>query len=168
MCISQSHTTEHQAYFAGPMPCMCCAELKSVALCISRAPHWSDQQSKGPQLSLAVFWKLLIYLYRACVCVCVRTAALMLKKRKTCSSRHQLEIGHPFRVHIYQDASENLNPITSWEQCQSCLTCVQNVYTGIYRFLEHQQLSKPAKQNKRTMPMRFIHNNLRASSARRA
>ncbi len=152
------------------MPCMCCAELKSVALCISRAHHtdWGWPTIKRSPIIISSLLKI-IYLFVSCMCVCVcaRTTARMLKKRKTCSSRHQLEIGHPFRVHIYQDASENLNPITSWEQYQSCLTCVQNVYTGICRFPEHQQLSKPAKQNKRIMPMRFIHK-MCASSARRA
>lgn len=89
-----------------------------------------------------------------CVSVCVRVHAC---QRETCSSQNQLGIGHHSRVPIYQDANENLIPITSWEQCQSCLACVQNVYTGICHFPVLQQLSKPAKQNNRILPMRFIH-----------
>lgn len=36
-------------------------------------------------------------------------------------------------------------PTTFEGQCQSCLFYVQNMYTGIYRSLEHQQHAKPAE-----------------------
>lgn len=112
---------------------------------ISMAPPWllTDQQSPSLQLSS---------------CVWVHVGERETERERTCSFQDQLEIDHPSQVHIYQDAIENLMPITSWEQCQSCLSCVQNMYTGICHFSEHQQPSKPA--NNRIIPTTFIHNNL--------
>lgn len=68
------------------------------------------------------------------------------EREDTCSFQIQLSIGHPALVHIYQDVSVSLKPITSLELCQSYLLYVQNVCTDICRFLEAWLLSKPEMQ----------------------